>query len=87
MTQRAKVCRGYRCRDAPALLFSINWAGHWRGLAATAAIDLADVFDHTDLHRDNFKLLADLFTDGMLTAPASAGQFVLGQFVDDFDAR
>lgn len=45
------------------------------------------MFDHTDLHRDNFKLLADLFTDGMLTAPASAGQFVLGQFVDDFNAR
>ena len=29
---------------------------------------LADVFDHTDLHRHEFKLLADFFAEGVLAA-------------------
>lgn len=60
---------------------------HRCGFAVTATVDLTDMLDHTDLHWNDFELFADLFTDGMLAAPASAGQFMLGQFVDDFNAR
>lgn len=45
------------------------------------------MFDDANLHRDDFKLFADFFTDGMFTAATSAGQFMLGQFVDNFDTR
>ncbi|MNV55231.1 hypothetical protein D3C71_1474580 [compost metagenome] len=44
------------------------------------------MFDHADLHRHDFKLLADLLADGVFAAAAGTGQFTLGQFVDDFDA-
>ena len=57
------------------------------GFAVAATIDFADVFDDTDLHRDDFKLLADLLADGMLAAAADASQLMFGQFVDDLDAR
>lgn len=54
---------------------------HWHGFVATAGVDLADMFDHTDLHRHDFKLLADFFADGMLAAATGESQFVLGEFV------
>lgn len=41
----------------------------------------------TYLHRNDFKLFADFFTDGMFATATSEGQFMLGQFVDNFDAR
>lgn len=54
---------------------------------ATARVDLADVFDHADLHRHDFQLFAGFFADDVFTTAARAAQFVFGQFVDDFDAR
>lgn len=45
------------------------------------------MLDDANLHRDDFKLFADFFSDGMFAAAASAGQFMLGQFVDNFDTR
>lgn len=57
------------------------------GFAVTATIDFADVFDDTDLHRDDFKLLAGLLTEGVFAAAAGASQLMFGQFVDDLDAR
>ncbi len=39
-----------------------------------------------DLHLHDVKLLAGFFADHMLAATAGTSQFVLGQFVDDFDA-
>jgi hypothetical protein len=44
------------------------------------------VFDHTDLHQHDFKLLADFFADGVFAAAAVTRQFMLGKFVDDLDA-
>jgi hypothetical protein len=65
----------------------LRWliSGDRRGFTATAGVDLADVFDHADLHRYDFQLLACFFADGMLAAAASTSQLVLGQFVDDID--
>ncbi len=45
------------------------------------------MFDDANLHGDDFKLFADFFTDGMFATAASAGQFMLGQFLDNFDTR
>ncbi|MNJ72659.1 hypothetical protein D3C77_693460 [compost metagenome] len=45
------------------------------------------MFDDPDLHRHDIQLLAGFFTDHMLAATADTGQFVFGQFVDDFDKR
>ena len=45
------------------------------------------MFDHPYLHRDDFKLLADFLANGVFATTADASQFILGQFVDDFDAR
>ncbi|EPN70932.1 hypothetical protein A234_21949, partial [Pseudomonas syringae pv. actinidiae ICMP 19101] len=52
----------------------------------SVTVDFADVFDYTDLHRHDIQLLAGFFADDMLAATAGTGQFVLGQFVNDFDA-
>src|SRR3546814_15526111 len=52
----------------------------------TAAVDFAEVFDHSDLHRHDVQLFAGFFTDHMLAATAGTGQFMFWQFVDDFDA-
>ncbi|MNM86418.1 hypothetical protein D3C81_985690 [compost metagenome] len=70
-----------------ALFNQLRWlvSGDRSGFTATAAVDLADVFDHADLHRHDFQLLAGFFADGVLAAAASTSQLVLGQFVDDFD--
>jgi hypothetical protein len=43
------------------------------------------MFDHADLHRHDFELLADLFADGVFTTADRASQFVFGQFMDDFN--
>lgn len=43
------------------------------------------MFDDADLHRNDVQLLVGFFTDHMLTATAGTGQFMLRQFVDDFD--
>ncbi len=45
------------------------------------------MFDDANLHRDDFKLFADLFTNGMFAAATSARQLMLGQFVDYLDTR
>ena len=45
------------------------------------------MFDHMDLHRYDFKLLADFFANRVFAAAADARQFMLGKFVDDLDAR
>ncbi len=57
------------------------------GLAVSATVDFADVCDDTDLHRHNLKLLAGFLADGVFAAATDAGQLMLGQFVDNFDAR
>ncbi|OSO06158.1 hypothetical protein BV363_05905 [Pseudomonas syringae pv. actinidiae] len=54
--------------------------------ATAATVNFADVFDHTDLHWHDIQLLTGFFADDMLAATAGTGQFVLGQFVNDFDA-
>ncbi|AOE69502.1 hypothetical protein A7317_21660 [Pseudomonas fluorescens] len=41
------------------------------------------MFDHSDLHRQGFKLLADLLADSVFAAAARIGQFIPGQFMDD----
>ena len=48
------------------------------GFTALAGIDLTDVFDHPDLHRDDFQLFAGFFADGLFAATAITGQFMLG---------
>jgi len=58
-----------------------------RGLAVAATVDFTSMFDHPDLHRHDFKLLADFLANGIFSAAADAGQFMLGRFMDDFDAR
>ncbi|EGH95113.1 hypothetical protein PLA106_03907 [Pseudomonas amygdali pv. lachrymans str. M302278] len=45
------------------------------------------MFDNADLRRHDLELLADFLTNAVFTVTAGADQFVLGQFVDDFDAR
>lgn len=52
-----------------------------------AGVCLADMVDHPHLHRDDLQLFAGFLADDVLAAAAFAGQFVLGQFVDDFHAR
>ncbi|MGF6329977.1 hypothetical protein ABH909_002855 [Pseudomonas sp. BS3782 TE3695] len=59
--------------------------GNRVGFAIAATVDLAHMFDHTDLHRHDLELLADFLANGVLTATAGAGQLVLGQFVNDLD--
>ncbi|MBB3239013.1 hypothetical protein FHW68_000485 [Pseudomonas sp. Tn43] len=44
------------------------------------------MLDDADLHRDDFKLLADLLADGVFMAAADTHQLMLGKFVDDFDS-
>jgi len=53
-------------------------SGDRRASIAPAGVDLAEVFDHTDLHRHDF--LGGFSTDGVLTAAASKSQLVLRQF-------
>ena len=83
------TCWDWPCSfQSIALAYQLRWliSGDRRGFTATAGVDLADVFDHADLHRHDFQLLACFFADGMLAAAASTSQLVLGQFVEDFDA-
>jgi len=61
--------------------------GNRSRFAGFAGVDLADVFDHADLHRHDVQLFAGFFADGVLAAATGAGQLGLGQRVDDFDAR
>ncbi|BBT41350.1 hypothetical protein SAMN05216185_103162 [Pseudomonas guariconensis] len=73
------------------MLFSIIWAG----LSVVAGANSQSRQPYTlrtclmtkNLHRDDFKLFANFFTDGIFAAVASASQFMLGQFVDNFDTR
>lgn len=60
-------------------------SGDRRDFAATAVVDLAHVFEHTNLHRHDVELLADFFANDMLAATTGAGQFMLGQVVDDLN--
>ncbi|VVN98648.1 hypothetical protein PS723_06125 [Pseudomonas fluorescens] len=60
---------------------------NWCGFAIAATVDLAHMFDHADLHRHDFELLADFLANAVFTATAGAGQLVIGQFMDDFDTR
>ena len=50
-----------------------------------AGLDLADVPDDADLHRDDFQLLAGSLTDRLLAAAAVTGQSMLVQLMNDFD--
>ncbi|MNC83933.1 hypothetical protein D3C75_1381780 [compost metagenome] len=45
------------------------------------------MLDDTDLHRHDFKLLADFFANSVFAAAADARQFMFGNFEDDLDAR
>jgi len=74
---------------SPALLDQLRRFvdGDQRGFTATAGVDLAHMFDHADLHRHDLELLADFLANAVFTATADTDQFVLGQLVDDFDAR
>ncbi|MNL43209.1 hypothetical protein D3C87_1657140 [compost metagenome] len=57
-----------------------------RGRPAVAAtVNFTNVLDHTDLHRHDFKLLADFLANGVFAAAAGTRQFMLGKFVDYFD--
>lgn len=51
-----------------------------------ASINLAHMLDDADLHRHDLKLLTDLFADGVLPETAGAGQFMLRQLMNNFDA-
>lgn len=42
--------------------------------------------DLTDLHRHDFKLLADFLADSIFTAAAVKRQLMFGTLVDDLDA-
>ena len=55
--------------------------------AVAVAVDLANVFDHADLHRPDIQLFADFLANAVCTATAGAGQLVPRQFVDEFAAR
>jgi len=61
--------------------------GDWRGFAFAATVDLAHMLDHSDLQWHDLELIAYFLANAVYTATAGAGQFVLGQFVDNFDAR
>ena len=52
--------------------------GDRRAFTTTAGVDLAEVFDHADLYRNDF--LDGFFADGVLAAAASTNQLLLGQF-------
>jgi hypothetical protein len=54
-------------------------------LAVAATVNFTNVFDHSDLHRYDFKLLADFLTNCVLTAAAGTRQFMIGKFVDNLD--
>lgn len=43
--------------------------------------------DHPHLHRDDLPLFAGFLSDGLFAAATFAGQFMLGQFVEDVQAR
>ena len=45
------------------------------------------MLDDPDLHRDDFKLLADFFANGVLAAAACTRQLVFRQFMNDFYTR
>ncbi len=45
------------------------------------------MFDDANLHRHDFKLLADFLANGVFAAAADASQVMFGKFVDDLDAR
>lgn len=62
-------------------------SGDGDGFATTATVNLANMFDHADLHRHDVQLLAGFFANDMLAAATSAGQLVFWQVVDDFEAR
>ncbi|MNJ50624.1 hypothetical protein D3C81_1376430 [compost metagenome] len=57
----------------------------WCRFAVAATVGFTNVFDHPDLHRHDFKLLADFLANGVFAAAADASQFVLGKLVDNFD--
>ncbi|SCW62968.1 hypothetical protein SAMN03159307_03420 [Pseudomonas sp. NFACC46-3] len=74
------------------------WAGHAffnqlgrfigsdrRRFAVATAVNLTYVFDDPNLHRHDFKLLADFFANHVFTTATEAGQFMFGKCVDDFD--
>lgn len=42
------------------------------------AADLADVFDHANLHRRDLQLFADFFAELVLAATIHSGQFGFG---------
>lgn len=44
------------------------------------------MLDDVDLHRDDFKLFANLLNDGVFTAAASTLQLMLGKLMGDFDS-
>lgn len=60
--------------------------GDRRSFTTAATVNFAYVFEYVNLHRHNLQLFAGFFTDDVFAAAASAGQFVLGQFVVHFDA-
>ncbi|MNO28330.1 hypothetical protein D3C76_182210 [compost metagenome] len=43
------------------------------------------MLNDANLHRDDFKLFAGFFTDGVFAAAASASQFMLGQLMNNFN--
>jgi hypothetical protein len=47
--------------------------GNRCGFAIAATVDLAHMFDHTDLHRHYLELIADFLTNAVFTATAGAG--------------
>lgn len=72
-----------------ALFDQLGWlvSSDRRSFAAPAPVDLAHVFEYADLHRHNVELLTGFLANNMLAAITGAGQFVLGQILDDFDTR
>ncbi|CAG8867994.1 hypothetical protein PS627_04418 [Pseudomonas fluorescens] len=78
---------GQHARAGHAFLDQLCWLVRCDrgGFAATATVDLAHMFDHTDLHRHDVQLLAGFFADDMLAATTGARQLMFWQVMDDFD--
>lgn len=71
---------GQYAEAGQALLDQLSWLVdcHWCGFEVTATVNLTDVLDHTDLHRNDFELFPELITDGMLAAPKSVAVSTVG---------
>lgn len=57
-----------------------------RRFTVATTVDFTNIFNHSDLHRQGLKLLADFQENSLFAAASNASQLMLGKCVDDFDA-